>query len=127
MKPFEVIDGTKGKGTPGFVCTFCATSFATRAELDQHWDTDSRCKNNRFASNATQTKYGDADAVPTVHGEEALRKVRAPTCAHPPDLRRILADEENRPIGWRCIYCYSDFTDLQAMKEVLGLVEPSEE
>lgn len=55
---FQVIDGEKDKRT--VVCPWCAKTFLTRGDLDEHWASDPRCKANARVNNPTQTKYMEA-------------------------------------------------------------------
>lgn len=98
-----------GKDEPGFVCPWCAFKAMTRADLDAHWMTDPRCKANRAVSNATQSKYGRADAIEVVAGVATLNRVRAPGCDHPIGMRQNLKDLDDEVIGTICMNCYSEF------------------
>jgi hypothetical protein len=59
----------------GFVCTWCAGTFPTRAALTDHWAADADCGRNRNVSNQTQSKYQDNGAERVVPGERVLRLV----------------------------------------------------
>lgn len=120
FKP-QVIDG--GKGQQGqFVCPWCGSTFARRhvasdgvLSLEEHWQTNPRCKALASVNNPLQTKYGDADAAPSVAGEYTINRVRGPECSHPEALRSILYATNGQGgwtdeiIGWQCGNCYGAF------------------
>jgi DNA-directed RNA polymerase subunit RPC12/RpoP len=108
MKPFEVIEGSKDKAT--FVCTYCSSRFVTRVGLNEHWQTDPRCRTNRTVSNPLQSKYGEAGLAHTVPGEHTLHLVRAKDCPHDTP-RDPLTDVSGTVIGYQCNYCFSVFPE----------------
>ena len=64
-----------------FVCPWCADHFATRAELEEHWQAAPACRRNRGVSNPTHSKYDGMlpDGTPLTlqkPGAETLRRVR---------------------------------------------------
>jgi hypothetical protein len=89
-----------------FVCTYCASSFGTRAELAQHKLSDPRCASNANVSNPLQTKYMDANVEPTRPGEYTLFRVRSRDCPHTA-RRAPLFDDEGTITGYQCTYCFT--------------------
>lgn len=102
---FELIQGNPEAGK--FVCTWCGQPQPTRADLELHWDRDTRCRANRNVSNPLQTKYGMADDIPIIPGEANLNRVRGPYCNHPDELRKDLKNAEGDVIGYQCMHCYA--------------------
>lgn len=63
-RPFEVLEGGKPpRNDPGFVCPWCGQAFKRRyvasdgvMSLQEHFETNPRCKRNQNVNNPTQEK-----------------------------------------------------------------------
>jgi hypothetical protein len=91
--------------TAGFVCTWCALRFTSRASLDAHRATSQECRANQKVSSPLQTRYGDADMIWTQPGETTLNRVRGRTCRHVHPRARLV-NAAGATIGYQCGWCY---------------------
>ena len=89
-----------------FVCTWCASLFGTRMELEAHRTDSPQCRANARVSSPLQSRYGDAEMVGIQPGEDVLRKVRARSCAHRVERQRLV-NAAMETIGYECGYCYT--------------------
>lgn len=70
-----------------------------------------------MTNNPLQSKYGMADGIENVPGEHTLRRIRAPGCEHPEELRQDIKKAtgqgtwSDEVIGYRCGYCYTEVYD----------------
>jgi hypothetical protein len=108
--PLRVVGGFESRAERGrrgstFVCTWCASRFGSRLDLDQHRMTSVQCRANQKVSSPLQTRYGDAEMVWTQPGEATLHRVRAATCEHTHPRARLV-DAAGDTIGYQCGWCY---------------------
>jgi hypothetical protein len=98
-------DARRDGGGRGYVCTWCALRFGSRAALDEHHATSLECRANQKVSSPLQTRYGDADMVWTQPGEHTLNRVRAKSCRHTHPRARLV-NAAGETIGYQCGWCY---------------------
>jgi predicted SprT family Zn-dependent metalloprotease len=106
----EASPTTTGARSRAYVCTWCASRFTSRGELDAHKMTSAECRANQKVSSPLQTRYGDADMVWTQPGEATLHRVRAATCGHT-HARARLVNAAGQTIGYQCGWCYGVLPD----------------